>query len=179
MNHESKHGKSRKAQDLLIAPLCEAALLLVVGAAGWISHQPFLFTSLGPTAYELIEAPHRESARSYSILVGHLVGVVSGYLALFLTSAWYAPSVSIAGVTPLRIWAAIIAAGLTVFGNLALRAGQPAALSTTLLISLGTMQRPRDALVIMGAVVLMNIAGQPLRTIRLGQDKAPHEHQLD
>lgn len=164
MNSETHIHKKRR--DLFIAPICEAALLLVVGAAGWIAHQPFLFTSLGPTAYELIETPDRKSARSYSIIAGHLVGVAAGFAALYLTSAWNAPSAS-TGLVPLRIWAAVLACALTIAGNLTLNASQPAALSTTLLISLGNMQLPRDAAVIMAAVILMNVLGQPLRAWRL------------
>lgn len=154
-------------RDLIIAPLAEAALLAIAGAAGWLTHQPMLFTSLGPTAYELIETPHRPSARPYSVIVGHLIGVAAGYAALWMTGAWHVPGVSSAGVLPLRIASASVAALLTVFGNLALKAAQPAALSTTLLIALGTMQKPIDAAVIMGSVGLMTLLGDPIRAVRL------------
>lgn len=156
-------------KDFVIAPICEAALLAVVGFAGWLSHQPMLFTSLGPTAYELIETPHRRSARPYSILVGHLIAVIAGFVALRVTGAWHVAPVSTAELHPARIGAAAIAAMLTVFGTLVLKASQPAALSTTLLIALGTMQRPRDAAVIMVAVALMSLLGEPIRAVRLGQ----------
>lgn len=155
----------------MIAPLCEAGLLLVVGVVGWLLRQPLIFTSLGPTAYELVETPHRRSAQTYSILVGHLTAVGAGFLAVWVTHAWYAPIVSSAGITPPRLWAVILAAGLTVLVTLLLRASQPAALSTTLLIALGSLQKPKDAAVIVGAVVLMVLVGQPLRLWRLRTDK--------
>jgi hypothetical protein len=158
---------AKRRWDLVIAPVCEAALLAAVGWAGWVSHQPMIFTSLGPTAYELVETPHRRSANPYSIIVGHLLGVVSGYLSLGITGAWWAPSVSIGLVAQQRLSAACVAAALTVFLTLLLRASQPAALSTTLLIALGTMEKPKDALVIMAAVLLMTLIGEPLRRIRL------------
>lgn len=153
--------------DLLVAPLCEAALLAIVGCAGWISHQPMIFTSLGPTAYELVETPQRRSAKAYCILLGHFTGVCSGFLALAVTGAYAVSPVSAAGVHPLRVIAAVLATALTVFITLLFRASQPAALSTTLLIALGSMQKPIDAAVIMAAVVLMTIAGEPLRVVRL------------
>ncbi|UWZ86231.1 HPP family protein [Occallatibacter riparius] len=156
-----------EGKDLVIAPVCEAALLALVGFAGWLTHQPMLFTSLGPTAYELVETPHRPTARPYSILVGHLIAVIGGYIALWVTGAWHVAPVSTAELLPARIGAAAIAAMLTVFGTLFLKASQPAALSTTLLIALGTMQRPRDAAVIMAAVALMNLLGEPIRAVRL------------
>lgn len=158
-------------KDLVIAPVCEAALLVIVGGAGWFSHQPLLFTSLGPTAYELIETPHRRSARPYSILVGHATAIAAGFLAIYLTGAVHVAPVSSAGVLAPRIWAAAVAALITVFATLLLRASQPAALSTTLLVALGTMQKPIDAAVIAVAVVLMTLVGEPVRRFRLRHQK--------
>ena len=162
-------------KDLVIAPVCEAALVAVVGFAGWLTHQPLLFTSLGPTAYELIETPHRRSTRPYSILGGHFIGVIAGFIALAATGAWHVAPVSANVLLPARIWAAALAAMLTVFGTLSLKASQPAALSTTLLIALGTMQRPRDAAAIMAAVALMNLLGEPIRAARLRKQKKRKE----
>jgi hypothetical protein len=144
-----------RRRDLLLAPVCEVGLLLVVAVAGVVTRQPLIFASLGPTAYE----------RPYNILMGHLVAVLAGFAALHLTHAWSVPGVTL-GVTWPRAWAAILSAGLTVFGTLLLRASQPAAVSTTLLISLGVMQTRMDGVVIMGAVVLMTLVGEPLRRWR-------------
>lgn len=158
--------KPEQKRDLWIAPLAEGALILVASLAAWLSQQPLIFTSLGPTAYELIETPHRKTARPYNVVVGHLIGVIAGFLALLCTHAWRVPAVSTRSIQFPRVEAAVLAAALTVFGTLLVRATQPAALSTTLLISLGTMQQWRDIAVIMGAVLLMLIAGEPLRRWR-------------
>ena len=133
---------------------------------GWGTHQPLIFASLGPTAYELIETPNRPSARPYNIIVGNLVAILAAYAALALTRGWFAPSVSSHGVPPLRISAVVVAVVLTVFGTLLLRATQPAALATTLLIATGLMQTFRDGLIIIIAVILITIAGEPVRRIR-------------
>ena len=162
MNYEQK-------RDLAIAPVCEGALILIVSMAAWLSHQPLVFTSLGPTAYEMIETPHRKSARVYNIIVGHLIAVVAGFVALVITHAWRVPAVSTRNIQFPRVEAAVLSAALTVFLTLWARATQPAALSTTLLISLGTMQQWRDILVIMAAVLLMTLAGEPLRRWRTRQ----------
>jgi hypothetical protein len=156
-------------RDLLLAPAGEAFLIFVAALAGWLSHQPLIFASLGPTAYELVETPHRRSARPWNIFAGHLTGIGAGWLALFLTHAWRTPAVSTAGVPFSRIWAATLAAALTVIGTLLLRASQPAAIATALLIATGIMQTPREAGIILGAVVLMILCGQPLRLLRLRQ----------
>lgn len=155
---------SRK--DLFIAPIFEGLLILVVAAAGWISHQPLVFASLGPTAFELVEMPKRRSARPYSIVIGNLVAVLAALVALMLTHARPTPAVSASGVPLLRVWAAVLATALTVFVTLLVRATQPAALSTTLLISLGIMQTLKDATVIMIAVILMVAVGEPVRRWR-------------
>ncbi|HEY6445809.1 MAG TPA: HPP family protein [Acidobacteriaceae bacterium] len=160
-----------KKRELVIAPAGEALLILLAGTAGWAVHQPMIFASLGPTAYELIETPHRRSAEPYSIVVGHAVGVGAGFLALWLTGAWGAAPVSATSLPLDRVWCATLAAGLTVLGNLLLRASQPAAIASALLIAVGIMQRPLDALVLMGSVVLMTIVGEPLRRLRLRRGK--------
>jgi CBS-domain-containing membrane protein len=153
-------------KDLVIAPLCEAALILVVSIVGWFSHQPLIFASLGPTAFELIETPKRPSARPYNVIAGHLIAVLAGFAALYLTRGWAAPAVSAQGVPLLRMWGAVLAAAITVLVTLLIKATQPAALSTALLVSLGIMQRPRDGIVIMCGVLLMTLVGEPLRRWR-------------
>jgi HPP family len=163
----SNAGTSRN--EFVIAPVCEGALILAVSAAGWLTHSPLAFTSLGPTAFELIETPNRPSAKPYNVIVGHLIGVVAGFAALALTRAWFAPSVSSGSVALPRVWAAAISALLTVLFTLLVNAQQPAALSTTLLVSLGTLQRWQDGFFIMGAVVLLVLLGEPLRRWRSEQ----------
>jgi CBS domain-containing membrane protein len=156
-------------RDLLIAPAGEAFLILVVAIAGWLTRQPLIFASLGPTAYELIETPHRRSARPWNIFVGHLAGIGAAWLALLLTHSWNAPAVSASGVPALRIGTATLAAALTVLGTLVLRASQPAAIATALLIALGLMQAPRESANIMAAVVIMIVIGEPLRRWRVSE----------
>ncbi|HTX41819.1 MAG TPA: HPP family protein [Acidobacteriaceae bacterium] len=165
-------------RDLIIAPAGEAALILVAAAVGWATRQPLIFASLGPTAYELIETPERRSAQPYCVFVGHLVGVGAGFLAVWATGAWSVAPVSAAGVPAARVWSATLAAALTVLGTLLLRASQPAATSTTLLVALGLLQSPRDAGLLMAGVVLMTILGEPLRRLRLrsrGQGEGAQE----
>lgn len=158
-----------QVRDVLVVPALEGALILVVGFAGYISHTPLLFASLGPTAFEIIETPQRKTARPYNIIVGNLIAILAALTALWLTHAWSAPDISAGGVPLVRVWAAALAATLTASGTLLARATQPAALSTTLLMSLGVMQTPRDGVVIIVAVLLMTALGEPIRRLR-GRD---------
>lgn len=164
-------------RDLLIAPAAEAFLILAAALIGFAAHQPFVFASLGPTAYEIVETPHRRSAQPYSVIAGHLLAIASAFFALWITGAWFAPRVSASGVPLLRVWAATLAAALTVLLTLLLRASQPAALSTALLIALGIMQTPRDAGILFGGVLIVAVLGEPLRKLRLRhQQQNPKSH---
>lgn len=153
-------------KDIFLAPVLEAALIVVFGLAGWLASSPLVFASLGPTAFEIIETPKRPTARPYNIIVGHLIAVLAGFAALWLTGAWKVPSVSAHGVPLARAWAAAVAALLAAFGTLLARATQPAALSTALLIALGIMQTAKDGITIMVAIVLITAIGEPLRRWR-------------
>lgn len=156
-----------KKNELITAPLGEATLILVVAAAGWVLRAPMVFTSLGPTAYELIEQPEAKSARPYNVISGHLTALASGFAAVWLVGAWSSPAVSLSGtVTPARLWAAVVSVLLTTVLTLAIGASQPASLSTTLLVSLGSMQNGKAALSIIAAVLLLTAVGEPVRRRR-------------
>lgn len=156
-------------RDLLIAPCGEALLILVLAALGWVARWPFIFASLGPTAYEMIEQPRMKSARPYNVIAGHLAALGAGWIALLVFHARSSPSVSLAGfVAPARLNAGVLAVLLTTFITLAIRASQPAALSTALLVSLGSMQTPRDAVAIVISVLILTAIGELLRRWRAG-----------
>ena len=78
----------KNRSDLVWATLGEGGLVLALAAIGWATHQPLIFASLGPTAYELVEQPQMPSARPYNVIVGHLIGLSAGFLALYLSNAW-------------------------------------------------------------------------------------------
>ncbi|HKV78126.1 MAG TPA: hypothetical protein VJP02_08315 [Candidatus Sulfotelmatobacter sp.] len=66
-----------------------------------------------------------------------------------------------------RLWAGAFAAMVTTLATLTLKAGQPAALATNLLISLRSMQTRRDAIAIMVGVLIMTAIGELVRRFRL------------
>jgi len=158
----------KKRADLIWATLGEGGLILALAAIGWAAKQPLIFASLGPTAYELVEQPQLRSARVYNIIVGHMIGLGAGFFAVFVLNAWAAPNVILSGVVSgERLWAVTIAVVLTTFATLILKAGQPAALATTLLVSMGSMQTLRDALAIVAGVLIITAIGEPVRRFRL------------
>jgi hypothetical protein len=155
-------------RDWIWATLGEGGLILAVAAIGWATREPLIFASLGPTAYELVEQPLARSARPYNVVVGHLIGLASGFFALYILKAWSAPEVLVTGgVSAERLWAVTIAATLTTILTLIARAGQPAAIATTLLVAMGAMQSRRGALAIVAGVVIITVIGEPARLLRL------------
>lgn len=154
--------------DLIWATLGEGGLIMAMAAIGWATGQPLIFASLGPTAYEMVEQPHMKSARAYNVIVGHFCGLGAGFLALWILHAWSSPDVLSAGaISTQRLWAVTLAAALTTCLCLLLKAGQPAALATTLLISLGAMQTRKSAIAIVIGVLIIAAIGEPVRLIRL------------
>ena len=56
----------------------------LMAAAALVTGQPFVFPSLGPTAFLLFFTPMAPAASPRNTVVGHAIGAASGYLALAL-----------------------------------------------------------------------------------------------
>jgi CBS-domain-containing membrane protein len=155
--------------DIVWAPLTSAALMLIVGLMGLLAHQPWLFPSLGPTAFLLVETPEQPSARFYNVVVGHLLGVGAGFLAIVLCHANDAPAVlSTHHLTAVRVWATVLAVALNMLGGILLKASHPPAAATTLLVALGGFPLNwQTTLTIVMGVLIVAIVGEGLRHIRL------------
>lgn len=79
--------------DVVWAPVTAAGLMFIVGIIGLLAHQPWLFPSLGPTAFLQVETPQQPTARFYNTVIGHCLGLCAGYLSLALLGAAAAPAV--------------------------------------------------------------------------------------
>ena len=151
-----------------IAPILEGTIILMVCAVGLFLRNPLIFSSLGATAYEQIEKSRSKSARPYNIVVGHLAGLAAGFASVALLNVWHDPAVlSVHQLSAGRMWAAVLAVVLTVLVNQLLKATQPAACSTSLLVALGSFSSWRDAMLIAGGVLLIVLVGEPLRRLRI------------
>jgi CBS-domain-containing membrane protein len=157
--------------DAVWAPLAAAILMVMAGVLGVVADQPWLFPSLGPTAFLQAEVPDHRMARFANTIMGHLIGLGAGYLAVALLQAEDASSVLATGhLTAVRIWASALAIALTILGGILLRISHPPASATTLLVALGSF-RPtvHDAAAVCVGVVIVASIGEVLRRIRLGQ----------
>ena len=151
------------------APAAGAVSVGVVGVLALLVGQPWLLPSLGPTAYLLAEMPAHPSTRVYNVVAGHLLGLAAGIIALGVTGAAADPVTLQTGVlTGARVGAAVFALGLTLLATLALQASHPPAGATTLLVALGSLSTPLDALGVGVGAAIMAAAGFGLRGLRLG-----------
>jgi len=120
-----------------------------------LTNGPFVFPSLGPTAYLLFIAPLAENSSPRNTILGHAIGLICGYAAFTLTGAATLPF----GVHPGVYWPRIIAAALSLSATGALmvlfRASHPPAGATTLIVSLGIISQPKELVIIEAAVFIL------------------------
>ena len=133
-------------------------LFAVLGVIAWGSGQPFIFPSLGPTAFVL--AFEREYSRTQArrIIGSHLVGGVAGLLAWVVVAS----GVSITATPPPFSDAGFRLAGsatvsivLTSWAMIATDSVHPPACATTLIVSLGLLSTPLRVGIIVASVTVL------------------------
>ncbi|HEX6966995.1 MAG TPA: HPP family protein [Gemmatimonadaceae bacterium] len=131
--------------------------IALMAAVALLSHQPFVFPSLGPTAFLFFYTPLAPAASPRNAFIGHLIGVVAGWSSLAAFHLLHAGPAMMTGVTAARIGAAALSLGLTSGLMVLLRAPHPPAGATTLIISLGLLRTIEEMAVLMAAVVLLTV----------------------
>jgi len=120
-----------------------------------VSSNPFVFPSLGPTAYLLFFSPLAKTCSPRNTIFGHAIGIICGYAAFVLTGAGALPF----GLHPGVFWPRILAAALSLSATGAfmvlLEVSHPPAGATTLIISLGIISKPGELVIIEVAVFLL------------------------
>jgi CBS-domain-containing membrane protein len=122
-----------------------------------ITRSPFIFPSLGPTAFLFFYTPTAPSAAPRNVFVGHGIGVLAGYFSLVVTGLTMAGPALAVGVTGPRVIAAALSLGLTSGLMVLLKSPHPPAGATTLIISLGILTQPRQLVILMLAVVILTV----------------------
>ncbi len=127
----------------------------IMAGLAWITGSPFIFPSLGPTAFLFFYTPTAPPASPRNTLIGHGIGVLAGYFSLVVTGLTMAGPALAVGVSGPRVVAAGLSLGLTAGLMVLLRAPHPPAGATTLIISLGILTKPWQLVILMGAVILL------------------------
>jgi hypothetical protein len=144
-------------------------VLAIAGAVGLLLEQPWLFPSLGPTVMIFFESPRQRSSRPLNTVVGHVVGLVCGYACYLAFRLHGAPSAPVGGLTPAYLAAGALSVALTTVVLTLLALPHPPAGATTLIVSLGILAEPVDLLDILGAVLLITLAGWAANRLLLGR----------
>lgn len=142
-----------------------------------ISRNPFVFPSLGPTAYLLFFSPLAKTSSPRNTILGHTIGIICGYGAYVVTGAGAMEF----GAHPGIFWPRILAAALSLSATGAfmvlLGVSHPPAGATTLIISLGIISKPHQLVIIEIAVFLL--VAQALVINRLAGLPYPFWNGLD
>ncbi|MFC6613642.1 HPP family protein [Halopenitus salinus] len=138
--------------------LYASLLFTVLGAVAWATGQPFVFPSLGPSAFLLAFDRRGGRDRAYRVVGSHLIGAIAGFAAYHLLAEGVAltaspPPFSIDGLRLAASGMASIAA--TSWAMIATRTNHAPACATTLIVSLGLLSTARSAATIVVAVCVL------------------------
>ncbi len=129
----------------------------LMAAFAVILHSPFIFPSLGPTAFHYFSRQTAPTASPRNAIIGHLIGTVAGYFSLVVTGLTTAGPAIANGVTWPRVLAAALSLGLTAGLMILFRRSHAPAGATTLIISLGILTQPWQLVVLMSAIILLTL----------------------
>lgn len=135
-----------------------AIAIAIMALVALLTKQPFIFPSLGPTAFLLFFAATNIQAAPRSAFCGHLIGVLAGYASLVVFGLT-AVKPDLEDVTWARVGAATMSLCLTLSLMVWLGVPHAPAGATTLIVSLGLMRTPEQLTILMVAVVLLILQG--------------------
>ncbi|TAM74338.1 HPP family protein [bacterium] len=129
--------------------------IFALGLIAHLTNRPYMFPSLGPTAIGLFFLPLAKDACPRNVIVGHGIGALCGYGALWVTGLAYAPATFEVGVSQSRVVAAALALALTGAVMIWLQREHLPAGATTLIVALGIMPSATDVAILMAGVVVI------------------------
>ncbi|MDY7082802.1 MAG: HPP family protein [Halobacteria archaeon] len=143
------------AEKSVKAGLYVGVLLTTVGVFAWVTGEPFIFPSLGPSAIVLALG----SSEDYQeVAVGHFIGVVFGLIAYHLLASGVVLNSGngAMSIDSLRLSASgVVAVSFTTVGMVSTDNVHPPACATTLIVGLGLLATPVKGGIIMASVVVM------------------------
>lgn len=132
--------------------------IAVMSALALVTDSPFVFPSLGPTAFLHFYTAMAPAASPRNTMCGHLIGVLAGVISLELFDLRDAgAALTTGGMSASRVGAIALSLGLTCGAMVWLRVPHPPAGATTLLISLGVLTKTGHLVILMVAVLLLTV----------------------
>jgi CBS domain-containing membrane protein len=151
----------------LFAMINSAISIGLISIIASFTHSPFIFPSLGPTAFLFFYRPRSPAASPRNAIIGHSIGALVGYVSLLITGLTQAGPALQIGMTGSRIIAVMLALSLTVGLMVMLRTPHPPAAATTLIVALGLFRQfwqlpfliVAVALLTLQAIIINRLAG--------------------
>lgn len=127
------------------------------GGVAWWLNEPFLFPSLGATAFLMFETPLAEVSSPRNAVIGHMVGAAVAFFWLWVFGLIDMPSAIMTGFTEDR--AICVALSVAFTGGILrlLRAAHPPAGATTVIVSVGLLDNPHQMIILALGVLLVVI----------------------
>ncbi|ELZ06742.1 HPP family protein [Natrialba aegyptia] len=154
-------SESINVRDDLSAGTNVTLHFLFLGAIAWVSGQPFLFPSLGPSAYLLATGEKDRAEGAYHVIGGHAVAAVCGLIAYVLFANGVVVVDAFQQARPFSpevgrlVISGIVSMALTTVGMLWSNTNHPAACATALIVALGLMSTVLEVVIIVLAVALL------------------------
>ena len=131
--------------------------IAILAGLAMVAHSPFVFPSLGPTAFLFFFTPRSPAAAPRHAVYGHAIGLLCGYGSLWLCGLQTSGTAMANGVDAWRVLAAALSLASTGALMILLKAVHPPAGATTLIVSLGIVTQPFHLLVIEIAVAILTL----------------------
>ena len=133
-------------------------LFTILGFIAWVSGQPFIFPSLGPSAFILAFERRGEFTRTNRVVGSHLIGGLAGLLAYSLLATGVTltatpPGFSLDGLR--LVGSGFLSIALTSWGMIATDTNHAPACATTLIVSLGLLSTVLQVAIIVASVVIL------------------------
>lgn len=158
-----RHHKNRTviAVYVLINSAISISLLSVIATA---TGEPFVFPSLGPTAFVLFFAALSTQSSPRNVFCGHLIGALAGFTALLIFGLQAVPA-DLEAVTTARLGAIAFALAVTLSVMIWLGVPHAPAGATTLIVALGLLRTPSQLTILMAAVVILILQGAAINRL--------------
>ncbi|HME53591.1 MAG TPA: HPP family protein [Candidatus Lokiarchaeia archaeon] len=132
-------------------------LVLIPAIAAWITGLQMIFPSLGPSAFILF-TQDKKAFTPRRVIGGHFMGVLGGLASHYLLSSTLTLGKfpALLSLDAFRlVMSGVMAIFITSVGMLLTKTVHPPACATTLIVALGLLSTPLNALLIMISVCLM------------------------
>ena len=171
------------SRQIIFTSLYTAFLLVPLGIIAWITGRPFLFPSVGPSAFLLAMILYGQPTSARRVIGGHTIGTIAGLLSYHLIAS----GLVITNVAPLLageqlrlVTSATLSLILTSAGMLYTETVHPPACATTLIVSLGFLASFLGGSIIIGSVIVLYIVHfLIIRYVIPAPDVSPGEQSVD